>query len=179
MNEDDILINLRALEPADIDLLYNWENNQEIWKVSNTITPFSKYILQRYIENSHLDIYQTRQLRLMIDIKATNEEPRTIGAIDLFDFDPYHLRAGVGILIGGTSDRNKGLATKALNELKKYAFEVLGLHQLYCNVTVDNNSSLHVFEKVGFSICGKKKEWIKFQQHYTDELTLQLINPKK
>ncbi len=168
---------LRAIEPSDIDLLYNWENNREIWKVSNTITPFSKYILQKYIENSHLDIYQTKQLRLMIDVVNPKEGHKTVGAIDLFDFDAYHLRAGVGILIGGTNDRNQGIASKALNELSVYAFEILGLHQLYCNITIDNNASLRVFEKAGYTICGTKKDWIKYQQGYLDEIILQLINP--
>jgi diamine N-acetyltransferase len=36
-------VRLRALEPDDIDLLYDWENNMEIWHVSNTLEPFSKY----------------------------------------------------------------------------------------------------------------------------------------
>jgi len=38
-------INLRALEPSDLDVLYNWENDTSIWKVSQTIAPFSKNIL--------------------------------------------------------------------------------------------------------------------------------------
>ncbi|MBA7522215.1 hypothetical protein ES705_14333 [subsurface metagenome] len=90
-------INLRALEAEDIGLLYEWENDKRIWQVSNTITPFSKFILQKYLDNSHMDIYQAKQLRLMIDL-AEGDSKRTVGAIDLFDFDPFHLRAGVGIL---------------------------------------------------------------------------------
>jgi diamine N-acetyltransferase len=169
---------LRAIEPSDIDLLYNWENDHDVWRVSNTITPYSKYILQKYIENSHLDIYQTKQLRLMIDLADKAKKHKTVGAIDIFDFDPYHLRAGVGILIGGRQDRNQGIASDALHELILYAFQVLGLHQLFCNITIDNIASLHLFEKVGFSVTGKKKDWIKYKKDYVDELILQLINPE-
>ena len=75
-------VKLRALEPEDIDLLYEWENDHSIWYVSNTLTPFSKYILKKYIENSHLDIYQTKQLRLMIDV-CREADPETVGAIDI------------------------------------------------------------------------------------------------
>jgi diamine N-acetyltransferase len=178
MKEEDSRIILRAIEPSDIDLLYNWENDPDVWRVSNTITPYSKYILQKYIENSHLDIYQTRQLRLMIELVADKTSKyKTVGAVDIFDFDPYHLRAGIGILIGGKKDRNQGIATMALHELIRYAFTVLGLHQLFCNITIDNKASLRLFEKVGFTVTGIKKEWIKFPQGYTDELILQLINP--
>ena len=60
-------IKLRALEPEDLELLYEWENNNEYWIISNTVSPFSKYTLKRYIENSHKNIYETGQLRLMID----------------------------------------------------------------------------------------------------------------
>lgn len=54
------LIKLRAPEPSDLELLYTWENNMEIWKVSNTHTPYSKYVLKKYIESSHLDIWESK-----------------------------------------------------------------------------------------------------------------------
>ena len=91
------LVALRAMEPTDLELLYRWENDSDVWTISNTRTPFSKYVLKNFIETSSQDIYTAKQLRLMIDENATGE---TIGIIDLFDFDPFHLRVGVGILIG-------------------------------------------------------------------------------
>ena len=45
------LIRLRALEPEDVNILYKWENDTEIWKVSNTVAPFSKHMLRQFIEN--------------------------------------------------------------------------------------------------------------------------------
>lgn len=176
MSEFEII--LRAPEPRDIDHLYKWENDPEIWKVSNTITPFSKYILERYIENAHLDIYEVKQLRLMIDVKAGESAERTIGTIDLFDFDPYHQRAGVGILIGDKTDRNQGYATEALRKFINYCFEILQLHQLFCNITAGNERSLRLFRKCGFNITGRKADWIKTTGGYTEELMLQLINPQ-
>jgi diamine N-acetyltransferase len=169
-------INLRALEPADIELLLVWENNREIWTLSNTLAPFSKHILEKYIESSHLDIYQTRQLRLMIDMEEAGLQPRTVGCIDLFDFEPFHLRAGVGILIAENSDRNRGIAFQALQELLKYAFTILQLHQLFCNIGSENKASLKLFEKAGFSIIGLKKEWNKTAGGFRDEYLLQKIH---
>ncbi len=170
-------IRLRALEPEDLELLYRWENDMEIWGVSNTINPYSRYILERYIENSHLDIYQLKQLRMMIDVKTSGmKKPRTIGTIDLFDFDPYHNRAGVGILIGEKSYRKKGYASQALSQFIKYAFNTLQLHQLYCNIATDNLESLGLFTKNGFLITGEKKDWLKTTSGYKNEYLLQLIN---
>jgi diamine N-acetyltransferase len=174
----DTEIILRALEPTDIDALYKWENDPEIWHVSNTCTPYSKYILEKYIENSHLDIYQVKQLRLMIDIRVRDSNTqRSIGTVDLFEFDPYHNRAGVGILIGDKSDRKKGYAFMALNKFLEYSFHTLQLHQVYCNITEGNRDSLRLFKKCGFKVTGRKKEWVKTPAEYMDEYLLQLINP--
>ena len=59
-------IHLRALEPEDLDFLYEIENNESIWEVSNTQTPYSKWVLKNYLENAHQDIYEAKQLRLVI-----------------------------------------------------------------------------------------------------------------
>jgi len=174
----DTEIILRAPEPGDIEVLYQWENDPQIWKVSKTITPFSKYILEKYIENAHLDIYQVKQLRLMIDLKEKDQNLRTVGTIDLFDFDPYHHRAGVGILIGNKADRHKGLATKALTKFISYCFETLQLHQLYCNITAGNVESIRLFKRCGFKITGRKTDWIKSPGKYNMEFLLQLINTR-
>jgi diamine N-acetyltransferase len=175
--KNNSLITLRALEPSDIDWLFRWENDPEIWKVSNTITPYSRYTLEKYIETAHLDIYQVKQLRMMIDVKeSSGKKTRPIGTIDLFDFDPFHNRAGVGILIGEKSDRKKGYASEALSKFVRYAFQVLQLHQLYCNIATNNLESIGLFTRNGFSISGEKKDWLKTGAGYKNEYLLQLIN---
>jgi diamine N-acetyltransferase len=162
---------LRAIEPEDIEVMYQWENDPENWAVSNTQTPFSRFVLEQYISTSHVDIYSAKQLRLMI----CDKENKAVGSIDLFDFDPNHLRAGVGILIAAKDDRRKGYASEALTLLTQYCFEILSLHQLYCNITTDNESSILLFQKHGFQITGIKKHWIRTGNSYKDELLLQLI----
>jgi diamine N-acetyltransferase len=162
-------ISLRPLEPDDIELLYRWENNMEIWNVSNTRTPFSKYILAEYLKESAKDIYETKQLRLIIQ----NEELAPVGAVDLFDFDPYHMRAGIGILIHRAENRHHGYATDALNAIFGYALEVLGLKQLYANIATSNEMSIHLFEKTGFEKTGTKKNWLKTTSGWEDEILLQ------
>jgi len=166
---------LRALEPSDVELLYNWENDRSIWKLSNTIAPFSRFILEQYASNSHQDIYTAKQLRLMIDVNYDASNYKTVGCIDLFDFDPVNMRAGVGIIIE-KSNRGKGYASLALKNLIDYAFAVLNLHQIYCNITVENNLSLELFKKANFEIAGLKKQWIKDKDAWLDEYLLQLIN---
>ena len=82
------LVFLRALEPCDVDLLYKWENDPEVWTISNTLKPFSRYTLEEFIRVSVVDIFESKQLRLMInEVKSNN----TVGIIDIFEFDPFHL----------------------------------------------------------------------------------------
>jgi diamine N-acetyltransferase len=174
------LIHLRALEPADINKLYFWENDSSIWSVSGTLVPFSRFVLEEFVKEVHQDIYTNKQLRLMIDLKYFDESDedettRSIGCVDLFEFDPKSRRAGVGIMIANKNDRGRGYATEALHLIIDYGFEVLDLHQIYSNVRVDNESSVALFKKVGFEITGLKQDWVYEQGKYYDEYTMQLI----
>jgi len=166
-------IRLRALEPEDLELLYDWENNDSYWTISNTLTPFSKYTLKRYLENSHKNIYESGQLRLMIDHIP---DQVTIGTIDIFDFDPFHKRAGLGILIANETYRRKGYASMSMICLIEYCFKTLQVHQLYCNILENNCESMDLFKKQGFVQTGIKKDWIKTSEGYLDEYLFQLIN---
>ena len=43
---------LRALEPEDLDLIYRIENDESIWELSHTQTPYSRYLIKEYLEIS-------------------------------------------------------------------------------------------------------------------------------
>ena len=166
-------IRLRALEPEDLELLYKWENATELWIHGNTLSPYSKLALRQYInETQQYDIFHSKQLRMMI---VNKNDGITIGTIDLYDYDVRSGRAGIGILIDKVH-RNQGYAFKALELMKNYAFDFLHLHQLYAYISVNNHSSLKVFENGGYKPVGTLKEWIKVREHYEDVLVVQLIN---
>lgn len=174
------LIRLRALEPIDLDRLYRWENDTSIWSVSGTMAPFSRFVLEEFVNQAHQDIYTNKQLRLMIELKYVTDEDdddgmKAIGCVDIFEFDPRNKRAGLGILIADRADRGKGYATEALHLVLEYSFQVLDLHQLYCNVRIDNESSVALFKKSGFEITGLKQDWIHENGRFVDEYTMQLV----
>jgi len=167
-------ITLRAVEPEDLELLYLWENDRTVWHVSNTLVPFSRYQLKRYIESNPSDIHAHRQLRMMIDACEAGKQVHTVGSIDLFDFDPIHQRAGLGILIASDEDRRHGYAYEAIIQMIAYCHKVLFLHQLYCNIAVSNTASILLFRKAGFEITGTKKDWLRTEKGWEDELLLQM-----
>ena len=163
---------LRALEKEDLDFLFKLENDTGIWEISGTVAPYSKSILEFYLENAHRDIYDVKQLRLVI---CTNNGI-VLGLIDLFDFDPKNKRAGIGIIIVEESKRNRGVGSEALEILCTYAFHSLELHQLYANILEENERSIHLFKKLGFTKVGIKKDWVSSGGEYKNEVLFQKIN---
>lgn len=165
-------ITLRALEPEDLALLYHLENDTSLWTVGNSLTPYSRYVLKQYIAESHRDIYELKQLRLIIEV---NETGKAAGLIDLFDFDPHHRRAGTGILLDAEYQGN-GIATEALLLLSEYAFSFLKLHQLYAHVPVGNQPSRALYARCGFTVTGKLTDWLISNDGYQDVLVMQLFS---
>jgi diamine N-acetyltransferase len=166
-------IKLRALEPSDIDLLYQWENDPQVWPVSNTISPYSEHHLKEYLETAQYDIYATRQLRLVIHDKKTD---LSVGFIDLYDFDPMHLRSGVGVLIGVDGFRGKGIANEAMELMSEYCFKYLKLKQLYSHVDETNDASISLFEKSGFLCTSSLRDWKNTEDGWIDVLIYQKFN---
>ena len=169
MNIEATICRLRALEPEDLELMYGWENDMQIWRVSGTVAPFSRHVLSRLIEEQQFDIYATRQMRLVIE-----HDGQAVGAVDLFEFDPHNRRAGVGIIVD-SQHRAQGLGCDALKALEQYARQTLHLHQLWCSVTVDNEASLKLFRKAGYVECGLRREWILTSDGALDEILMQKI----
>jgi len=165
---------LRPVEMKDVDALYHWENNPDNWLVSNTVTPFSRFFLEQYVVGAQNNIYADKQLRLIIEDSAGN----TCGAIDLFDFDPHHRRAALGILIEEGS-RGKGFGTEAIQLVIDYARDILNLHQLHCTIDFDNVRSLQLFQKMGFEITGRRNHWTWRSDGWMDEHFLQKILKKE
>lgn len=172
MLENDV-VRLRALEPSDVDVLYAWENDTDVWRVSTTIAPLSRKVLVDYIRHSALDVYQLKQLRLIIEAKG--DCPMDVGLIDMFNFDPFHQRAEVGLLIARQSDRHRGFASNALMLLEEYAFGFLGLHQLYSNVASSNAICLALFAKLGYTEVGVMRDWRRTAQGWDDVVMFQRL----
>lgn len=170
MNIEGNLCRLRALEPEDLDAMYGWENDTDSWRVSGTVAPFSRHVLSRLIDEQQFDIYATRQMRLVIE----TPDGSAVGAVDMFEFDPQNLRAGVGIIVAPPY-RKQGFALDALQTVERYVRDALRMHQLWCSVGADNEASLALFKKAGYAECGRRKEWILTPNGAIDEVLMQKI----
>jgi len=166
----DLKIHLRALEKSDLTWLYLIENDQSLWKYSNTILPYSFDLLKDYIKNSRRDIFDVKQLRMVISL----EDKKGVGLVDLFDFRPEHKRAGIGVIVD-KEFHNKGIAKKALQLLEIWAKEKLQLHQLYTYIAEENLKSINLFKSLGYIEIGLKNDWNFYEGKYNNEYTFQKI----
>lgn len=162
---------LRAVEKEDATKLMIWENNPEYWRVSDTEMPFSLHSIVNFVERQE-NFRQTGQQRLMICLKS-NQTP--IGCIDLYDGQFKYRRAAIGILIAEVEHREMGFSKEALQLLISYARNILDLHQLYCYVDINNQTSMALFKSCGFEKSGILKDWKRWNKAWMDVVLFQNI----
>ncbi len=165
------VIALRALEPSDVDLIYKWENDTSVWTATDTQAPYSRHAIKQFIDSYTGDIYSSRQLRLIITLSDTG---KAVGTVDFTDFDPLNNRAELGLLIE-QGHQGQGLGRMALQVIKQYACEHLGLRQLYVVIADSNTPCLSIFEREGFATAGHLKSWIRRGNTYSDATLMQLV----
>lgn len=155
------------MEPEDLDMLYTVENDMKTWDIGVTNVPYSRYTLHDYIANASGDIYVDRQVRLII----VNAEGEAVGMVDIVDFDPRHQRAEVGIVIAA-AHRRHGYATAAIAAIADYSLRIVHLHQLYAYADSRNEASLRLFQRMGYEVGARLKDWLYDGHEYHDAVFL-------
>ena len=163
-------ITLRCAEPEDAELIFRWENDRSVWRVSGTHVPYSRFQIEQFLLSNN-DLQSQKQLRLMI---VSNEGNVPVGCIDIYDYDAINERASLGILID-EAYRHQGFAKAAIALCVAYLFQNLMLHQVHCCIDELNEESQQLFTSQGFVLCGRRKGWIKTTDGFIDELEYQLI----
>lgn len=162
-------IYLRPALISDAPIILDWENNPELWEISETPGPFTLKDIEDFIAQSE-NLLTSGQTRFLICLKE-NHSP--IGAIDLFDYSKSNRMAGIGIVIANKTMRQKGLAFEALNALVKFGHENLKINTYTCLIHTDNISSQKLFEKINFIPTGleffKDRKAIRYQLQLTRE----------
>ena len=157
-------IYLRTITPNDVNLILNWENNPDNWKISSITQPYTKQQITEFA-NTNQDIYQHQQLRLIICLTKNNQ---VIGNIDLFDFEPLHKRVGIGILIDKPY-RNKGFAKQSITLAEEYCQLILDVKNMFCNILEDNPHSIKLFTSLNYKKIAIKPQWHFHNNNWFDE----------
>lgn len=163
---------LRALEIEDLPYLYQWENDAATWTDSDTHNPLSQHLLREYIANNTGDIYKDGQLRLIVE-----DEGRTLGCVDLFDFDARSRKAAIGMYISPLV-RGKGVGKQVVAMLEEYAFGFLGLHTMYAIIRETNAACRGLYESAGYRNAGVLQDWVRFDNEYVNAIIYQKVYEK-
>lgn len=164
-------VSLRAVEPADLDMLFLLENDTGSRQSSFATAPASRQMIWQYINDYQADIFAEKQLRLVI---TDNTDGKAVGTIDISDFNARDRRGFVGICIIDDM-RGRGYGSEALALLCDYARQTLGMHQLAAVVAIDNEASKALFDSAGFATAGRLRSWLRSANHYTDVLLYQRL----
>ena len=143
---------LRTLQSSDAEVIFEWENNPKNWEISGTKSAFTKEEINTFVNGNH-DLKENQQIRYVI---CLNDPEEAIGTIDLFEYDAKKKAVGLGVLIAGTENRNKGYASEAINLMIDYCRNELKLVHLFCNIIKDNTASIRLFEKCGFQFIEER-----------------------
>lgn len=179
-------IRLRAAEPEDLELAYKLENDISLWQYGCASAPYSRYTLRQYLEQNTADIFADKQVRLTIDIRqdislnpqlcsaaSPCEDPATLGPqwmpvgfVDLFNFEPLHNRAELGMALLPRFE-GQGFGHRALGLLLDYV-KAIHLHTLYAIISADNKKASRIFELAGFTPSALLCDWLYDGTAYHD-----------
>jgi diamine N-acetyltransferase len=153
---------LRPPVSADIELMVAWENLPEVQAVSEHTGTLRSKDIEDFLTQSK-DLFTDGQMRLIICHASTHE---AVGIIDVFDYNPVLGKAGVGILIGDSENRGKGMASDALKALMNFGRSTLKLKRIECLIFPENEPSIKLFEQNGFKPRGiefyKQKKAVRY-----------------
>lgn len=137
----------------------------------NGVISVSIMLSLQAIEHNH---WHDGQLRLAAVDDNRDTDDSVVGCIDLYNFDPIHRRAAVGITVR-TDLRRCHVGSQMLHLLSVMAYDVLNIHQLYADIRITNQPSINLFTKAGYLRCGLFKSWLVVADGFEDVVRMQLI----
>jgi len=146
---------LRRLERNDAYVSYKWRNDPEVFKYTGTVYDHEITLetelhwIERVIKND--DEYRC----------AIIADNCYVGNIYLTNIDDE--KAEYHIFIGDKSYLGKGVAKKASIEIIRYGFENLNLKKIVLEVHLQNNTAIHLYEKLGFTRLGENSNFITME----------------
>jgi diamine N-acetyltransferase len=143
-------IYIRPIDIPDALIVMNWENNPANWDASDNKSEYQLFDIVRMIEENQ-DIQRAKQARWIICDSTSDKQ---IGTVDIFDINFDEKEAFVGVLIAEKENRQKGLASIAI-ELVENEGVKLGLERLKCVVHPGNKASVQLFKKREFVKIGE------------------------
>lgn len=164
------LIRLRAREPEDEPLLYQWFNDPEVTEFLSIRYPLSHAQERAFIESMSEISYSKASFGV-----ETVADGRLIGGVGLERTSPEDRSAVLGIALGDKTYWDSGYGTDTMRTICRFGFEMMNLHRIELDVFEPNKRAIAVYERVGFRVEGRRRE-ARFQfGSYVDIVVMGLL----
>jgi RimJ/RimL family protein N-acetyltransferase len=149
-------VTLRPWEPADVSFVYDACQDAEIQRWTNLPSPFRAADAVALLQFS--TTLRDRGTAALFAITST-DQGELLGAVSLRDVERRDIeqgegRASIGYWIA-LEARGRGAATAAVEAAARWAFDTLGVDEVYADVLHGNDASVRVLERCGFAPDGE------------------------
>ena len=156
-------VRIRKFEKKDIDNKIKWINDIENNEFLHFDLPLEYDKTLRWYE-------RTKDRKDRYDA-VIEYQGIPVGIVGLTNIDYKNKKAEDYLIVGDTSFKRKGIATKAGALICLYGFKVLGLNKIVAHIEY-GNPSLFLNKKRGFFIEGYLRDDLWMVDHYVDRFLL-------
>ncbi len=159
-------IRLRAYEPGDAEILWQWNQDSERNRLLDFLwPPESKAMVQKQAESEASRRMENDQLQLIIE---------TLDGVPVGTIGTHHCDLRSGTFLYGfdiaSEHRGKGYAAEALKIVLRYFFQELRYQKAMAEVYSDNAACIRLHEKFGAQCEGRLR-----RMHYSHGQYLDVI----
>lgn len=152
----------------DAERYTEWVNDLEIGQ----FVLFSTLIYDVEMERETLKRIMRESLCFAIVEKDTN---KAIGNCGLIRVSEVHRHGEFGIFIGEKTYWNQGIGREATLLTLDYGFNILNLNNISLEVFAYNLRAIKCYEKAGFQLVGRRRNFIYMAGSYHDVLIYDLL----
>ncbi len=157
------LVALRPFRAGDAAAMAEILSDRDVRRLTGSVATSAEAGQREPLDDRLRDWYATRnaqpdRLDLAVEDAATG---RLVGEVVLNEHDPAARSCNLRCLLG-PDGRDRGLGSDALRLLLDHAFGAVRLERLELEVFEFNPRARHVYERLGFTVIGRREGALEF-----------------
>ncbi len=161
---------LREIERKDVPIINSWRNKKEL---IDCLGATYRYI-NLDVDFEWFDNYMKNRSN-SVRCAVVGAEDNILGIVSLVSINHINQSAVLHILIGDSSNQDKGIGTFAIKVILSHAFYNLNLNRVELFALDSNDRAKHVYEKIGFTFEGKKRKAVFKNGHFVDMVLYSIL----
>lgn len=170
MNLENKRVYLRSLQELDAPIMLGNTTDEEIRYMTGTKSNFTLEQIKAHINKINND-----SSRYDFAICLTSND-QMIGELSILDIEENDKKAGFRISMSSIKLTGKGYGTEAIKIVLQFVFEELHLNRLQLEVFSHNLRGIRAYEKFGFVKEGVLRESLYYNENYSDEIIMAILN---